>query len=68
MNLEESFYNLAVAAKDLASKLNTRETWAMQAGLHASHAEEALTIGDVPRAMAHFKSLLMYAELLSKYR
>lgn len=48
-----------------ASKgLTPRERLALEAGLSASHAEEALVVGDIARAQAHFDKLLATARKL----
>lgn len=44
--------------------LSKRELWAFRAGLHASHAEEALLTGEPLRARAHVKGLLKFAQKL----
>ncbi|HEX9641822.1 MAG TPA: hypothetical protein VGB13_10980 [Candidatus Krumholzibacteria bacterium] len=53
-DLMDCFSALAKSWREFGEKLSPRERLAMQFGLHASHAEEALTTGDVPRAEAHF--------------
>ena len=50
--------------KATAKKLSVRELMAFRAGLHASHAEEALLVGEPLRARAHVKGLLKYARKL----
>ena len=53
-DLLRCFEALAESWKKLGARLTARERLVLQFGLHASHAEEALTTGDVPRARAHF--------------
>ena len=42
----------------LRGELSPREGLALRIGLRASHMEEALTIGDADRALAHFRATL----------
>jgi hypothetical protein len=58
MNPESRAFALLLArAKRLQSRLTAREKRIFQAGLHASHAEEAFLTGDGLRSLAHFQSL-----------
>ena len=49
---------LMAAMKRTQTNMSPREILAFQAGLHASHAEEAMMSGETARAEAHFGSLL----------
>ena len=51
-------------ARKTSSSFSKREMWAFRAGLHASHAEEALLIGEPLRARAHAKGFLKFARKL----
>lgn len=62
----QCFRLLVAASKKLRRSLSPREAAAFKAGLHAAHAEEALTIGDEPRSLAHFDKLLRLAKVLRK--
>lgn len=63
-DLIRCFEELAKSWQALGHRLNTREKLALSFGLHASHAEEALTTGDVPRAQAHFLKMQEIAKVL----
>jgi hypothetical protein len=52
---EECFRRLAGDVARLQGSLTPRERLALQAGLRAAHAEEALLAGDARRASAHFE-------------
>lgn len=53
-DLLQCFDSLARAWQGFAARLTPREQLVLKYGLHASHAEEALVSGDIPRARAHF--------------
>jgi hypothetical protein len=56
--VERCFALIADTLTAARSSLSKREAKALQAGLSASHAEEALTQGDIARAKAHFSKLI----------
>jgi hypothetical protein len=62
--LKECFSLIANALTEATAGLSPREQLALQAGLSASHAEEALTAGDIDRAQAHFNKLMTIARQL----
>lgn len=57
-SLKDCWQKLLDASTKARAGLSSREKVAFAAGLRASHAEEALTQGDVARANAHFQALL----------
>ena len=63
-DLNRCFADLAESWQALGKRLTAREKLALSFGLHASHAEEALTTGDVPRARAHFLKMQEIAKIL----
>jgi hypothetical protein len=62
--LRECFSLIAKTLTRATAGLNAREQLILQAGLSASHAEEALTAGDIDRAQAHFNKLMRIARQL----
>lgn len=57
---EECLTGLMQAMSEIQSGMTEREQLAFQAGLRASHAEEAFMQGDEQRAQAHFSKLLEF--------
>ena len=51
-------------AEKTSRTFSEREMWAFRAGLHASHAEEALLAGQPIRVRAHVKGFLKFARKL----
>lgn len=60
------FRALSKLLLDEAKKLTPRERLILFAGLKASHMEEALASGDIPRAEAHFIGILDILDELEK--
>lgn len=63
-NLRQAFRRFLRLLEKRRQAFSYRETLAFQAGLRASHAEEAAVDGDVSRAEAHFAALLKILEKL----
>lgn len=67
--LERCFNELVDVMNIMRTRLSPREQLIFEAGLHASHAEEAmLTAGDELRAKAHFRGLVQNMQKLGLLR
>jgi hypothetical protein len=64
LKLMQCVRTLTVRVGRLMRSLSPRERLALKVGLSASHAEEALTQGDMMRARAHVQKLLKLARQL----
>ena len=59
---------LFATVEKLRGELAPREQVALRIGLRASHMEEALMLGEAPRAMAHLKEILRLINVLHNTR